>query len=69
MASKNQRLRASRRLALVAGIVASIFLKLTIEKVIELWTVGTLPTPSIYVLVCCCALGLISLFVAFEKAG
>jgi hypothetical protein len=59
----------SRKLALIATIIASLLLKLGIDKIVELVSNGTLTTPSIYVALFSCILGLISLFVALSNAN
>jgi hypothetical protein len=51
------------------GILASILLKLGMDKIVELVTNGTLTTPSIYVALMSCILGLIFLFVALNNAN
>lgn len=60
--------RRPRRVAFLATIAASILLKIGCDKVVELVNTGTLSTPSIYVALVSCALGLTAVFVALDKA-
>ena len=59
----------SRKLALVMSILASILLKLGVDKIIELFSNGTLATHSIYVALFSCIFGLIAIFVALNNAN
>lgn len=68
MAARPKKANRARRVAFLASIAASIFLKLCCDKVVELLNLGSLSTPSIYVALVSCALGLTAVFVALDNA-
>jgi hypothetical protein len=71
IAVKTQRetkLKRSRRVAIIATILAGILLKITCEKMIVLWSTGTPTATDMNVAVLSCIGGLIALYVAVESA-
>jgi hypothetical protein len=58
----------TRRAALLATLIASVFIKLAIDQTIVVYLATSLTKSTVWLSICCWIIGLIAVFVAWSKA-